>query len=72
MKLTKRDVAEALGMTYIGEEYVEDEGYFHTFELCGKSVFVRTYRDFEEAQERAAEKLLEPLVDYLLGNLDDE
>jgi hypothetical protein len=29
-------------------------------------------RELDEAWEEAAEKLLEPLVDYLLRNLDDE
>lgn len=72
MKLTKVDIAEGLGMIYTGEEYIEDEGFFHVFQFSGKQVRVRAYNGLEQAWEEASEKLLEPLVDYLLGNLDDE
>jgi hypothetical protein len=72
MKLTKVDIAEALGMVYTGEEYIEDEGCFYVFQFGSKQVKVRTYFGLDDAWEEAAEKLLEPLVDYLLGNLDDE
>jgi len=70
MKLTKRDVAEGLGMIYID---VRDRGYYdyHVFEFRGKEILVGSYTDIERAWEEAAEKLLEPLADYLLGNLDD-
>jgi outer membrane protein assembly factor BamE (lipoprotein component of BamABCDE complex) len=71
MKLTKVDIAEALGMTYTGEEYIEGV-YFYVFQFGTKQIKVRTYCDLDEAWEEAAEKLLDPLVDYLLGNLDDE
>ncbi len=77
MKLTKVDIAKALGMTYIGTSWVadtdEEEYEAHEFSFGGKTIFVwATYRNLDEAWEEAAEKLLEPLVDYLLGNLDDE
>jgi hypothetical protein len=77
MKLTKVDIAKALGMTYNGTSWVadsdEEEYEAHTFSYRGKTMIVwATYRNLDEAWEEAAEKLLEPLVDYLLGNLDDE
>jgi len=72
MKLAKVDVAEGLGMIYTGEEYVEDEGYFYMFQFGSKQVKIRAYNTVEQAWEEAAEKLLEPLVELLLGNLEDE
>jgi hypothetical protein len=75
MKLTKRDVAEGLGLTYHGTswEYDSDgvEYEFHKFSFGGKDMLVWANRELDEAWEEAAKKLLEPLVDYLLGNLDD-
>jgi hypothetical protein len=78
MKLTKRDIAEALGMTYIGiqHKYIEFSDYhedFHVFAFGSKIVEISmSYKTLEKCREEAAEKLLEPLVDYLLGNLADE
>jgi hypothetical protein len=76
MKLTKRDCAQVLGMTYHGTrwEFVEyaHEAEFHVFEFRGKILMVDEDIPLEQAWEQVAEKLLEPLVDYLLGNLDDE
>lgn len=72
MKLTKRDIAEGLGLTYDGEESDDQGCYYHTFHFCGKMI-QRTscYYSIDEAWDEAADKLLDPLVDYLLGNLDD-
>lgn len=69
MKLTKVDIAQALGLKYNGCFI----GGNHMFSFNGKSLVVpmRSWEE-EEPWEEAAEKLLEPLVDYLLGNLDDE
>jgi len=78
MKLTKVDIAKALGMTYIGihHKYIEFSDYhedFHAFAFGNKIVEVDLSRKtLHRCWEEAAEKLLEPLVDYLLGNLDDE
>jgi hypothetical protein len=76
MKLTKRDVAEGLGLTYRGTSWEYDsngiEYNFHKFSFNGKQILLWASKDLDEAWEEAAEKLLEPLVDYLLGNLDDE
>lgn len=71
MKLTKVDIAEGLGMTYHG---ICDFGSFeyHYFSFLGKEIKVSHRCTEKQAWEEAAEKLLEPLVDYLLGNLDDE
>ena len=76
MKLTKVDIAQALGMTYHGTrweliEYAHEEE-IHVFEFRGKTIMVDEDIPLEQAWEEAAEKLLEPLVDYLLGNLDDD
>jgi hypothetical protein len=76
MKLTKVDIAEGFGMVYSGTswEYDSDgeEYEFHKFSFRGKNMSVWANRELEEAWEEAAEKLLEPLVELLLGNLDDE
>jgi hypothetical protein len=78
MKLTKVDIAKALGMTYIGiqHKYIEIEDFhyhFHVFSIGNKIIEIdMSYKTLEKCWEGAAEKLLEPLVDYLLGNLDDE
>jgi hypothetical protein len=75
MKLNKRDVAEGLGMIYTGTQYAHYEyAYeteYHVFQFKGKCILVDEGVPVEQAWEEAAEKLLEPLVDYLLGNLDD-
>jgi hypothetical protein len=78
MKLTKVDIAKALGMTYIGiqHKYIEVEDYhydFHVFAIGKKIIEIDlSYKTLEKCWEEAAEKLLEPLVELLLGNLDDE
>lgn len=76
MKLTKRDVAEGLGMTYQGTSWEYEGDYeleYHEFNFNSKRILINCYAySVDEAWEEAADKLLEPLVDYLLGNLDDE
>lgn len=72
MKLTKRDIAEGLGLVYNDEEYSEkDDLYYHVFSFGKKTIYIHGRRELDDAWEEAAEKLLDPLVDYLLGNLDD-
>jgi hypothetical protein len=77
MKLTKRDVAEVLGLKFISEAPTNfglgRHSARYAFEFRRKVFYnYGNENSLDEAWEEAAEKLLEPLVDYLLGNLDDE
>lgn len=73
MKLEKRDVAEALGLVYIGTrwEYDSDgeEYEFHKFNFRDKELFVWANRELDEAWEEVSEQLLEPLVELLKERL---
>lgn len=70
MKLEKRDVAEALGLTYDGEESDGQGSYYHTFYFCGKMIQDTSIcYGADEAWEDAANKVLEPLVELLKSKL---
>ncbi len=77
MKLTKVDIAQAFGLKFISEAPTNfglgRHSARYAFEFRQKVFY--TYGNessLYEAWEEAAETLLEPLVELLLGNLDDE
>ncbi len=75
MKLTKVDIAKALGLKFShmrNEIQYKESKYVFSFHGKEIAIWEEGLYSVDEAWEEAAEKLLEPLVDYLLGNLDDE
>ena len=76
MKLTKVDVAQALGLKFICTSPTNFEaGCYSTqyaFELGQKIVYAYGNENcLDKAWEDAADELLEPLLEFLLGNLGD-
>ena len=68
MKLEKKDIAEALGLEYIGEEIV-GEGYYFIFLFEGNRITVPEWKGVEDALEEASEKVLEPLIEFISKSL---
>jgi hypothetical protein len=75
MKLSKIDIAKALGMVYIGiqHRYIEIEDFhydFHVFAIDDKIIEIDlSYKTLEKCWEEAADKLLEQLVELLKERL---
>ena len=73
MKLEKKDIAEALGMWYYGDDdYDESTGnYYHVFKFYNsdKEIKVATWVSKDEAWEEASNEFLKPLEKILFDNL---
>jgi hypothetical protein len=59
IKISAWDVAEALGLKYVGEEYGDCYYYIHKFEFHNKEIIDEAWRaNDEDAKEAVAEGLL--------------
>lgn len=70
MKLEKRDIAECLGLTYMGErwDFGNNKGCF-VFDFNGETLEVGGWNTEESAWREAADKVLQPLVELLKDKL---
>ena len=68
MKLEKKDIAEALGLKYIGEDG-DREYYYHVFLFEGNRILVPDSYSMERAWEEAADTVLEPLIEFISKSL---
>ena len=68
MELEKKDVAKALGLKYHGEEYLHESDYY-VFLFQGRRITVPEWKGIEDAWEEAAEKVLEPLIEFISKSL---
>ena len=72
MKLEKKDIAEAFGMYYAGEEESEDGHFCHVFmfksSLTAK-VSIGAWHSVEDAWEESSNEFLKPLEKILFDNL---
>lgn len=63
MKLSKLDIAEGLGMEYIGEYDFEGE-YKHHFTIGRKAIRVGTWFDLDDAKNMLLKSCLRSLLHF--------
>jgi hypothetical protein len=70
VQVTAWDVAQAMGLRYMGCEHDEDYQYTYEFDFNGKKILVKedyyNVSDRDTANEYAAEKLFEALAKLIV------